>query len=799
MARSVEELAADGARALMEGLASEARKVVEERFAFWFRRLGLPDYEVTLYRQAVALPQGPAVRIVVERLWRGRLREALLSSPATEKACGDLAAVIQLTLRDLTRGASDTPGASDTRGTLDTPGAPDALATMDAPATPDDPSASARTSAPAAAGDHLDFGGSTFHGQFIGVQQVRNTYGAQPGGGHVVPDDWSTVGGLEPLAHGVRPTRRVPGLPSLPPYVRRDADGSVRAALEQAGESGGLVVVLGEPFAGKTRTAVEAAVEVLPDARVFAPARGADLWALPAVLRGRSDRLVLWLDDLDTHLGDGLELRLLAQLTGQGVVVLATLSEGAYDEYRNTPRGRVLDLAHMVELPREWSESERERAEQAGDVRLAEAARHSGAEGVAVYLSVGPLLWEEWRRARQAHRHPRGHALVRAAIDLARCGLQGPLPQELLVTVHEAYDVVAGMERESVEEALAWAAGKRHGALRMLRSSGAGMWEAAPYLVDTTVRDPSLPEVAGSVWGCALEAARGDTAYDFEVVARRAGEAFRSAADAGDGQAMFELGRLRESLGRSAEAEEWFRRAAEAGQTEAAGRLGRLFVERGETKDAEPFLEAAAEAGDAGAATLMGKALLGRAGQWLRAGAAGHDLEAAHLLGDLCFGGGDDEGAWDCYMSAAMAGRTEVATSFARWHLVSNEGESALVWLQRAVDTGGEPAVELLRHAQQEPQSLADAESYFKDTDGYPLDIAHHGVVLEKQGRLDEARAEYEKAHASGDAYGAYRLAALLEKQDKPGEAKTWYRKAADMGHPGAKKVLEGNPDTVKE
>ncbi|MCX5363009.1 sel1 repeat family protein [Streptomyces sp. NBC_00124] len=649
------------------------------------------------------------------------------------------------------------------------------------------------------AGDHLDFRDATFHDQVIGVQHVRNTYETRPGAPQPVVDDWPSAKDVGLLAHGVRPTRRAQGLPLLPPYVRRDADEAVRAALEQAGADGGLVVVLGEPFAGKTRTALEAAAEVLPDARVFTPARGEDMRALPAVLRGRPDRFVLWLDDLDTHLGDGLEPRLLAQLTGQGVVVLATLREDAYDDCRNTPRGRVLDLAHMVELPREWSEADRERAEIAGDARLTEAAHRSGVEGAAAYLSVGPLLWEEWQRARRADRHPRGHALVRAAIDLARCGLHGPISQDLLVKVHEAYYVVAGMERESVDDALAWAAEKRHGALRMLRRCGTRTWEVAPYLVETAVQDASFPAVDESVWRCALEAARGDAAYDFEVVARRAGEAFRSAADAGDRQAMFELGRLRETLGRDAEAERWFRRAAEAGQTEAAGRLGRLFVERGEAKDAEPFLEAAAESGDAGAATLLAKVLLERAGQWLQAGAAGQDLEAYHLLGDLHFGSGDDDGAWDCYISAATAGRTEIAISFARWHLVHNERETAKVWLQRAADAGSKPAARTLRHPADRPQSVEDAAEYFGDTDGYPLDIAHHGVVLEKLGRPDKARAQYEKAHASGDPYGAYRLAVLLEKQGKPDEAKTWYRKAAEMGHPAARKALDGNPDTVKE
>ena len=69
----------------------------------------------------------------------------------------------------------------------------------------------------------------------------------------------------------------------------------------------------------------------------------------------------------------------------------------------------------------------------AEDPRLVEAARRCGVEGVAAYLAVGPLLWEEWQRARRADRHPRGYALVRAAVDLARCGLRGPLAQNLLL------------------------------------------------------------------------------------------------------------------------------------------------------------------------------------------------------------------------------------------------------------------------------------------------------------------------------------------------------------------------------
>lgn len=440
-------------------------------------------------------------------------------------------------------------------------------------------------------GDHLDFRAATFHQPVVGVQHVRHSYESGVTVPRLVPDDWPLAKDVEPLAHGVRPTRSVSGRPSLPPYVEREADDAVVAVLAGA-PAGKFVVLLGEPYAGKTRTALRAVAEVLPGARMFAPGRGEDLRLLPTVLRGRREPCVLWLDDLDVHLGGGahgLEPRLLAQLTGQGVVVVATLREEAYDEVRQSVDGRVLDQAHIVELPREWSAGERERARLAGDVRLAEAAVHSGPEGVAAYLAVGPMLWEDWQRARRADRHPRGHALVRAAIDLARCGLRGPLPQELLVRAHESYEDVTGLERESVVEALAWAAEKRFGVLRLLRGGGAGKWEATPYLVEVSVKGEGHPAVDSPVWDLALETARTDTAYDFETVTKTAREAFRRAAERGDGRGMLRLGLLTERLGERDEAEQWFRRAAGAGQAEAAGQLGRMLVERGEEKGAAAF------------------------------------------------------------------------------------------------------------------------------------------------------------------------------------------------------------------
>ncbi|MGW0829454.1 hypothetical protein [Streptomyces prunicolor] len=783
----LDRLADEAAEVLAMGLGSPDWAAVQGHFVDWFGRRGLDAYGEAI--GAVEWRKWGRRRSPNEELtalWRRQLREGI-GRPSDIAAAGELRSLTDQLLPTVLLAPSD--------GARVDIGRPTSLPL------PPEPTG----------GDRIDFRSGTFTGPVVGVQHVNNTYGVTPPPGDAQPGllDWPLAKDVEPRTHGVRPTRRVKGLPALPPYVGRDQNRMANWALEQASSEGGLVVVLGPAYVGKSRTALAAMAQVLPDYRVFAPAQHEDLRKLPAQLKGRTERCVVWLDDLDVHLGNGgLEPRLLGQLTGLETVVLATMREEAYAKYarRTSAQGRLLGLAQLVELPRAWGPAERKRAEETGDPRLIEAARESGTVGVATYLAIGPRLWNDWQLAPNRERHPRAHALVRAAVDLARCGLKGPLPQDLLVTVHEGYGI-AGLERESLEDAWEWAGRRRYGVLHMLRRSERAEEPSAdvlPYFVHTAEQDEGFPPVAGRVWGHALEAARANPArYDVESVAAGARVAYLREAETGDGRAMYALGLLEESLGEGEKAESWFRRAAEVGQAVAAGHLGRLLVERGASKEAEPFLESAAEAGDGDAATLLGKLLLERAQRWLRAGVAGGNPEAAHRLGDVLLGKGDiDAAGQQYYEEAARTGYTEVALSLGLWHLLCSERGIAEVWLGRAAADGNERARYLQGLLEVESDPLADALSFFGDCADGLLDVAHYGVVLEKQGHLDKAREQYEKAHEFGDSYGAYRLATLLEAQGKPAEATTWYRKAANMGHPAAKKALADHtptPDTVKE
>ncbi|MER5198761.1 tetratricopeptide repeat protein [Streptomyces sp. NPDC002755] len=749
MERESEELAAWAAEVLNRGLLSENREEIRRAFVAWFARhggAGAVPVQITLPSDGLE-----ETLIAVE----GRHFEAALLSGEE----GSLTGLFELIDRF--------------------------------EQAPRPPEPAARPSS----GDTVGYYGGTYHGQVVGVLN-QHTY-APPPGVFAVPDpgSWPTVADADLVTLGVRPAGRHSADPALPPYVPRDIDETLRGWTARDR----LLVITGGPLTGKSRTAWAAVVrETDPRTRVYAPAPGTDLRGLPALLRGRDGGYVLWLDELEGHLGEhGLTVVLLADLRTLGVPVVATMGDDLYDAHRfgGGPASRLMTLARSERVSSRWSEQEVERLTALRDDLLGEALDRRGATGVTQYLAIGAELRAQWQRAGYSNsRHPYGHLLIRAATDLARCGVTGDIPRRLLeeaCRTHGAHRPAGRAQPESFQEAVDWAVQPLHGVTGML-VPGAPLrvgeseetWRPYGSLV-VDAEQETARAVPDAVWRCALEGTKYDTGVHLNVRAT-ADVVFSARAQEGDAGAMHLLSLLSEN---EATALDWLRRAVDAGRTELAGQVGERLLGRGEAEEALPYLRTAAEAKpDGPEARLLGEAHLALAEQWLRKAAAGRDMAAAHRLGDLLLGRGDLSEAMDCYIGAEMQGYAPVARSAAVSFLLSHEEEAAEVLLARAAADGDEGAAELLADIRKPRQSLGDAADYFAGEGR--LDATHQAVVAEKTGSLEDARKGYEQGYAQGDAYAAYRLALLLGKQDNPAEAILWYRRAADMGHPGARKAL---------
>ncbi len=489
--------------------------------------------------------------------------------------------------------------------------------------------------------------------------------------GQAPADSWPRVGQLRRLWFGVRPTSHFGDEPSLTPYVERDCDEELHSLVVRGLHEGGLVVVTGGPLSGKTMTAAWAALSAGtdPEPRVHAPHPGADLRGIASGEHGRAGHRILWLDELEDHLGpQGLTAALLFRLTQERVLVLATMRDTAYDEHRfgGGPAARVLSGARTVELSRRWSATELARLAGAEDPRLTAAAKWRGGRGVTEYLALGPELWDEWRRARRPRRHPTGHFLVRAAIDLARCGIEEDIPLPVLCAVLEGYgeqeaSVREEQRHESFEDALTWATRLRYEATGLLvPGAEADTYRAYGSLVADAVRSGELGQVPVPVWihGSATAAGYG---LDVAPVVAACRAALAPRAAEGDVEAYLLLGWVTAAAGDVSEAEGWYRRAADRGHTLACNELGHILAGRGAAMEAAGYLERAAAAGRTDAYVTLGKLYRDRARHWFTAGAEAGDPDAAFHLAELVLRPGRVEKSARWYREAAETGHRNAA------------------------------------------------------------------------------------------------------------------------------------------
>ncbi|WP_170067865.1 tetratricopeptide repeat protein [Lentzea guizhouensis] len=637
------------------------------------------------------------------------------------------------------------------------------------------------------------------HSVVVNADTMRSTHLSDP-------THWPLAREWDPIAAGVQRARSGALDTGIPPYVDRDVDGELCALVKAADTAGGLVLLVGDSAAGKSRAAFEAVRAVLSEHRVACPAAAGDLLPIIDMICRADGRWVLWLDDMDAFLGpDALDQNVLAVCRRLRVPVVATMRTSLFKifhpaSHKSSPSesvvqqrarigARVLEMADLVELKRIWTGPELDRARAHNDDRLTEAITNNGLYGVAEYLVAGPSIWSEWQRSTGVVGEARGPALVAAAVDLARTGLPGPYPEELIVDLHVHHLSSQGgalLRPEPLPEAWTWASRVRFGATSPLLPAGENLWHVFPYLVDGVERLIPCPPVLDVVWPRAVEHAANTDLMNIAVRAAEAEtpvsygvaeEIWRpmSAEDHPDAVwATHNLGVLCEANGRDDEAREFFERAAASGNGSAAFNMAVICKQSGDMESARKWSLRSTEAGYAPAFFQVGFDLedqgrLDEAAEWYRRGAELGEHRSATNLGKILSSTGRENEALPWYHLAEQSG-DEIATyNIGRSHHVAGRLDSAEHWYRIAFDRGFAVAAEnlgVLRWTLGDHEGAA--EWFRRSVEAGNLDAASKlGKLFEKIG--DDDRAEHWFAHAAdaGHMPSLYALAALFHRLDR--------------------------------
>ncbi|MCW2632362.1 MAG: Tetratricopeptide repeat protein, partial [Pseudonocardia sp.] len=287
----------------------------------------------------------------------------------------------------------------------------------------------------------------------------------------LVPTGELTAAQLAPGRHGTPLVSRaersaVGGLdPDLPAFVDRthlQVGEQVKEWMRAARDSGGFLVVVGNSSVGKTRLLYETARQVLPDHVVLAPDLGdGGLVHTVASARFPLPKLILWLDELQRFLPgpyfvpnqppgqDPVAAGDIRKLLAAGVMILATLWPEHLTQLRATgkdpqtgedrPRysAAVDILSSRVTTIRLETFSEDERAAAAHlaslDPRLARAVADRD-YNVTEVLAGARHIMRRYQQATDAKK-----AVVLAAVDARRLGIQAPLTEALLCGAARGY------------------------------------------------------------------------------------------------------------------------------------------------------------------------------------------------------------------------------------------------------------------------------------------------------------------------------------------------------------------------
>ena len=582
---------------------------------------------------------------------------------------------------------------------------------------------------------------------------------------------------FDPAVLGVRESGLTDRLDAqrLPVYVpRRGFDARLDAALTSEPTEvsiARLVVVAGDPKAGKTRGLYEAVSRTHPQRRVLA-VRRPDRDNCRPVERliertgrlGDPSSLLVWIDDAHEHLERGLTNDTLNQLRRQlpGAIVAMTIHRDRLNR-DNSEIGRDLNQTLLTAS----KSTTLQRALDDDELAAARLAHPKLAERPDLrFLAAVPQL-----RTRLGEDNPCGRAIVDAALAWRHAGMPPAIDRAALraLTNHTIVRHSPLMITDvSFNAALHWATEPVSSTAALLLPTGEDRWQAHDGLL---AGDDGALAVDDDVWTEIVACAQTSDLLAVGVAAYhrhehdRARIAWQQAAAAGDTDSMYNLGVLLERRGELVEAEQWWRTAADAGHTGAMFNLGLLLKERGELVETEQWWRKGADAGHTGAMFNLGLLLKERgelveAEQWWRKGAD------AGLTGSMS------------NLGLLLKERGELV-----------EAEQ---WYRKGAHEGNAASMSNLGALLEERGELVEAEQWYRKGahKGNAASMSNLGALLQQRGDLDAAEQWWRTGADADHTASMFNLGLLLQQRGELVEAEQWWRKGAERGLPEAAAAL---------
>ncbi|MGO9785141.1 MAG: alpha/beta fold hydrolase [Streptosporangiaceae bacterium] len=612
----------------------------------------------------------------------------------------------------------------------------------------------------------------------------------------------------------------------LPEYVPRAIDKDLRSWIRGHSRASGLILLVGDAAAGKTRCLYEALSAEIPDWKMLHPSSGEDIAGMVHESTDLSSS-VLWLDELQNFFADGnLTVQIVRRLLLDfgPLVVAATIRAEELDKMLaqpdDTDERKVATQHHAREINRmltRWSgptssqetairfdvenrfgPEENARAAKLAtvDPRIREALRQATDGNVTATLAGAPELIARWISKTG---DPYGRAVITAAVIARRCGHPEPLPAKVLESLAVAQLAAEGnapLASEWLQAAIAWAERPVESKIAALRPAATtpGVidgYKVSDILLQYSYNDncliirPILNDP--SVWALVLEQAAaptwsrvGDAAYA-EGHTATAEQAWHLAAGVQDLRAMRRLGWLYTKQDRQDEARRWFEKAIALEDIAAMYAFSHSLGHFGQFDESLRWMRRAAERGDLDAMADLGFHLQGigqvaEAETWYRRAASFNHPLAMTNLGYLLEHHRDDAGeAEEWTRKAAILGHPGAMQNLAHTLRERGQTKEALQWLIKSVGRA------LRRIGRDDDyQASFPGEGGDEGTSNAILQLAE---LFSELGQESTAERCYRRGAELGDGRAASALADLFVKRGLPEDAAEWRKKAAELSH----------------